>query len=82
MYDLDHFNCANSAIAALQSININLPDTKSNNVLFSGSNPGDLGEDIKNLNLDKFSTDNGGRKVVRTQSADNSQKPPAKAGGC
>ncbi len=82
MYDLDNFNCANSAIGALQSININLPDTKSNNVLFSGSNPADLGEDIKNLNLDKFSADNGGRKVVRTQSSDNSQKPPAKKGGC
>lgn len=82
MYDLDNFNCTNSAIYALQSINMHLPETKSNNVLFSGNNPADLGEDIKNLNLDKFSADNGGRKVVRSQSADNSQKPPAKAGGC
>lgn len=82
MYDLDNFNCTTSAISALKSINIQLPETRSNNILFNGLNPADLGEDIKALNLDNFSAKNGGRKVARTVSNDNSQKAPAKKGGC
>ncbi len=81
-YDLNSFNCTNSLINALNSININLPGTSSNNLLFSGKNPADLGEDIRGLNIDNFSANNGGRRVIRKQSNDNTQKPPAKSGGC
>src|SRR5664279_1268797 len=58
-YDLDNFNCTNAAMDALKSININLPDTKSDEPLFSGNDPGDLGEDIRSLILNDFSTENG-----------------------
>ena len=81
-YDLNTFNCTNSAINALGSINVHLPATNSASLLFSGNNPADLGEDIKGLNLDNFSAGNGGRKVVRSQSSDNTQKAAARAGGC
>lgn len=81
-YDLNNFNCTNSPINALNSINVHLPSTKSSNVLFSGNNPADLGEDIRGLNLDNFRASNGGRKMARSQNNSNSQKPPSKTGGC
>lgn len=81
-FNLDNFNCTNSALTAFLSIGVHLPDTKSNVILFSGNNPADLGEDIKNLDLNKFKAENGNRQVVRTQASDNTQKPPAKKGGC
>lgn len=81
-YDLDNFNCTNSLMSALGSININLPSTKSTDLLFNGNNPADLGEDIRNLNLDDFSTANGNRKITRSVSNSNDQKPPAKKGSC
>jgi hypothetical protein len=81
-YDMNNFNCTNSAMQALHSININLPSTISNNLLFNGNDPGDLGEDLRGINLDNFSAANGGRKIVRSASGSNSQKAPAKTGGC
>ncbi len=81
-YDLDNFNCTNSLMSELGSININLPSTKSTDLLFNGNNPADLGEDLRNLNLDDFSKANGNRKITRTVSNVNDQKPPAKKGGC
>jgi len=81
-YDLNKFNCTSSAISALGSININLPNTNSGSILFNGTNPADFGEDIRAINLNEFSTNNGGRKIVRIQSNDNVHKPPPKAGGC
>ena len=82
IYDLNNFNCTNSAMDALNSININLPSTKSNSALFSGNNPGDLGEDIRNLNLNNFSANNGNRKITRTVSNSNNQTAPKSSGGC
>ncbi len=81
-YDLNNFNCTNSPMNALGTIGIELPATKSNSLLFNGYDPADLGEDIRGLNLDSFSADNGGRKISRTTSAGNTQKPSAKTGGC
>jgi len=82
VYDLNNFNCTNSAMSALKSININLPSTKSASALFSGNNPGDLGEDIRNLDLNNFSANNGGRKMTRTVSNSNNQAAPKRNGGC
>ncbi len=81
-YDLDNFNCTNSLMSALGTININLPSTKSTDLLFNGNDPADLGEDIRSLDLDKFSQDNGNRKITRSVSNFNDKKPPAKKGTC
>lgn len=81
-YNLNNFNCTNSAIDALKSININLPDTKSMDLLFSGSDPADLGEDIKNLNLEDFKNANGNRDVKRKVTNNNDQLPPTRKGTC
>ena len=67
---------------ALKSININLPSTKSTSALFSGNNPGDLGEDIRNMDLNNFSANNGSRKITRTVSNSNNQTAPKRSGGC
>ena len=82
VYDLDNFNCTNSAMDALKSININLPSTKSNSALFDGNNPGDLGEDIRSLNLNNFSANSGNRAMTRTVSNSNNQSAPPRSGGC
>lgn len=82
VYDLDNFNCTNSAMDALKSININLPSTKSTSALFSGNNPGDLGEDIRNMDLNNFSANNGSRKITRTVSNSNNQTAPKRSGDC
>ena len=79
-YDLDNFNCTDAMISALSSININLPSTKSTDLLFNGNDPADLGEDLRNLDLNQFSKDNGNRKITRSVSNFNNQKPPAKKG--
>ena len=82
-YDLNTFNCVNSAMDALGSIYIYLPASKSGDqLLFSGYNPGDLGQDIRNLDLNNFSQLNGNRKITRKTSNDNNQTAPAKAGTC
>lgn len=81
-YDLNNFNCTNAAMEALKSININLPSTKASETLFDGNDPGDLGEDIRNLNLDNFSAANGNHKIARTVSSSNNQQAPAKKGSC
>jgi hypothetical protein len=82
VYDLNNFNCTNSAMDALKSININLPSTKSNGALFSGNDPGDLGEDIRNMDLNNFSAANGGRQITRTLSNSNNQTAPLRNGDC
>lgn len=82
-YELNNFNCVNSTAAALASIKVNLPLSKSGDqTFFSGNNPGDLGQDIRNLNLNSFSQNNGNRNIVRTVSNSNDQKPKTKAGTC
>ena len=81
-YDLDNFNCTNSAMEALKSININLPSTKSNESFFSGNDPGDLGEDIRKLDLDNFSVQNANRKITRTVSPSDDQRPKGRTGTC
>jgi hypothetical protein len=68
---------------ALSTINVNLPSTKSGDeLLFYGNSPADLGQDIRELNLDEFSNNNGNRTVVRKVSNFNDQKPPSKEGAC
>jgi len=73
--------CTNFAMDALKSININLPSTKSSGALFSGNDPGDLGEDIRNMDLNNFSANNGGRKITRIISNSNDQTAPWRSGG-
>jgi hypothetical protein len=79
---LNNFNCTNSPMEGLKSININLPSTKSTETLFSGNDPGDLGEDIRGLNLNDFSAQNGNRKITRTVSNLNNKYSKGKVGGC
>ena len=85
-YNLDWFNCTTEGIDALSSINIHLPATiRNNNAIapFTGNDPGDLGEDIKALNLTTFSQQNGNRAMVRNSSnTANSLKPAARTGTC
>ena len=81
-YDLNSFNCTSAPMRALQSINVNLPSTKSVQLMFYGNDPADLGEDIRSMDLNNFSAENGNRKMKRVASNFNDQKPPAKQGGC
>jgi hypothetical protein len=82
-YELNNFNCVNSAASALAAIKVNLPLSKSGNqTFFSGNNPGDLGQDIRNLDLNAFSQNNGNRNVYRTVSNSNDQKAIPKKGTC
>ena len=83
-FDLNNYNCTSSTIQTFNSVNIHLPSTKSDAPLYSGNNPADLGQDIRNLDLKKFSSENGGRQVIRNVSKknENDVKPPAKAGVC
>lgn len=82
LYDLNSFNCTDAPLNALRSININLPATKSTNTYFNGDDPADLGEDMRGLDLDNFSSTNGNRKITRTVSNFDDQKPLARQGGC
>ena len=81
-YLLEGFNCTNSIITSFNAIQITLPSTIGANSLFVGNNPADLGQDIRELDLNKFSNQNGGRKVVRSVSNKNDITPPARKGGC
>ncbi len=73
----------NSAAAALASIRVSLPLSKlEEQFLFSGNNPGNLGQDLRNLNLDTYSQNNGNRRMIRTVSNSNNQSSHAKAGTC
>lgn len=82
-YDLNNYNGVNAAAAALASIKVDLPLSKSGfQVLFSGNNPGDLGQDIRNLDLATFSKNNGNREIDRTVSNSNDQYPQLKEGTC
>ena len=82
-YDLENANCASSIISTLDKINIQMPSTSSGIYnLFKGLNPGDLGQDIRNLDVNKFGKDNGNRKVVKRTSEKNDLKPTPKKGSC
>ncbi|MBE7169655.1 MAG: hypothetical protein INR73_03650 [Williamsia sp.] len=81
-YDLNDNNCTTVIIDALNKINIHLPSTIGDNLLFKGNDPADLGEDLRLLNLNLFSNQNGGRHVVRNVSNKNSLYPPNKTGTC
>ena len=82
-YNLENSNCVSSVISSLQKINIQLPTTSSGiENLFKGVNPGDFGQDIRNLDLDKFGKDNGNRKVERKTSKKNDLQPSGKKGSC
>ena len=84
-YNVDWFNCSTSVIDNLHSININLPSTIRNDNLispFTGNDPADLGEDIRNLNLSNFSQQNGNRVMSISTSNANDLMPPSRAGSC
>ena len=82
LYDLNYFNCTDAPLNTFRSIGINLPATKSNFPFFNGDNPSDLGEDLRDIDLKRLSTENGNRKITRSVSNANNQKPPARQGGC
>ncbi len=81
-YDMNNFNCTNSPISALSAIKIALPSTKSMGPLFDGNDPADLGEDIKSLDLNSYSSQNGNRQISRQVSTSNSLWAPKRNGTC
>lgn len=81
-FNLDNFNCTNSAIEALKSIGINLPATNASDLLFHGYSPADMGQDIRHLNLNDFSAANGNRQMIRMVSAFNDINPPKRTEDC
>ena len=81
-YDLNSYNCTTSIIDALRSININLPSTIASTGLFNGNSPSNIGQDIRQLNLRNFSSENNGRKVVRTINEKNVNMPIERQGEC
>jgi hypothetical protein len=74
-YDLNNYNCSDFAISVAEKGGLNLPKTTGsyNAVLvkFKGRNPGDLGQDIRNM-----STPSGATKSLTKGNA------PKKKGGC
>ncbi|MEO7049050.1 MAG: hypothetical protein ABI091_27345 [Ferruginibacter sp.] len=81
MYDLDNFNCTNAPVDALKSINIKLPLSEADKIYFTGADPADLGEDLRDIDLKKLSAENGNRNITRSVSNANNQKPPGRQGG-
>ena len=82
-YDIESFNCVTSVASALKKIDVDLPLTSSGiSFVFEGSNPGDFGQDIRNLNLNTFSQSIGNKSVWRRNSLDNNLFPPPKTGSC
>ena len=64
-YNLSKFNCTDFALGTASSAEINLPDTKGYWPTGSGSNPGDLGEDLREkylkIGIDAVSYADGGK---------------------
>lgn len=74
-YDLNNYNCSDFAIGAAEKAGLRLPKTTGSYnaviVNFKGRNPGDLGQDIRDMN-----TPGGATKSVTKGNA------PKKKGGC
>lgn len=74
-YDLNNYNCSDFAIGAAERGGLKLPKTTGSYnaviVNFKGRNPGDLGQDIRNMNIP-----GGATKSVTKGNA------PKKKGGC
>ena len=51
LYNLNDFNCTDFGISLVNSIGLNVPDTNGSWPLGGGSNPGYLGQDLRNLPL-------------------------------
>lgn len=82
-YELDNFNCVNQAAAALGSIKVNIPLTESGfPFVYKGANPADLGQDIRKLDLKKYSEENGNRHITKYSVGANNQMPVSKTGSC
>jgi len=75
-YSLSNYNCTDFAIAIASAGGLTLPSTTGSTSVFgvmsfSGRNPGDLGQDVRNMTLPTG--------VTRTTTKANA---PAKEGGC
>lgn len=62
-YDLNNFNCSDFGIQVAKKGGLNLPSTIGTysflgNEVFKGRNPGDLGEDMRSINLPSGATRN------------------------
>ncbi|MFN1218824.1 RHS repeat-associated core domain-containing protein [Chryseobacterium kwangjuense] len=68
-YDLNINNCADFVINAAAAGGVNLPKTSSSYGGFSGHNPGDLGEDLRqqNNNIRKGKTPEGNSKTPKSK---------------
>lgn len=83
LYDLNNFNCINSTASALESIGIHLPLNSSGiKYLFKGYSPGELGQDIRNMDLKKFMENNGNKPMSIVAQDKNQLLPKPRAGTC
>lgn len=72
IYNLDTNNCTDYAMDIFNQTGNTLPDTNGTWIVGGGSNPGNLGQDIRNLNNTNVTTNsNGGTAPASTN-----------AGGC
>jgi hypothetical protein len=73
-YNLNSANCTDFVIQVLQTgAGITLPDTQGNWPMGGGSNPGDFGEDLRNLTLSPSMSRNtlGGRTPCQVRTTIN-----------
>lgn len=80
-YDLEDFNCVNSVALVMEKIGVHLPMNPSCiDIIFKGVNPGDLGQDIRDLDLKSFQAKNGNRKISKIENDNNVILPSPKRG--
>lgn len=81
-YNLESYNCTTAAIHTFNTVNVKIPSTYRESFKFDGNNPADLGQDIRKLDLNKFSKENANKQVIRTVSKKNDMFPPNRVGVC
>ncbi|NNF21305.1 MAG: hypothetical protein HKN67_05140 [Saprospiraceae bacterium] len=59
-YNLNSFNCTDYAIGVANAIGLGIPDTDKDWYVGSGSNPGSLGEDLRDYSGGDSSNTSGG----------------------
>ena len=86
-YNLNSFNCTDFALGASSQCNLNLADAQGSWPFGGGSNPGDLGQDLRGMNSRKVNGNGGNAKsnsgscpqsfiLLAFQSGDTGSKQP------
>lgn len=66
-YNLNSLNCTDVAIQLANSLGMNLPDTRGSWIGGGGSNPGNLGQDVRDLNNSNLAINANGGKAGLSQ---------------